>query len=358
MTPCPFLRQRTGLLRGFTLLEMLVAMMIVSVLLVGMGSAVLISRQAVPDGKKGASAALGAAEAMDRLAGDLFYASSILSSSATDVSFMVADRNGDGASETIRYYWSGTSGDPLMRQVNGGTAATLLEHVREFQLNYLKRSELLPTAYTEADEMLLAKYTKDTYLSSVYVDKNSWCGEHFRPSLPSGATSWRVTRVKFAACVAGLPYEELHVQVRPAVGVLPSTSVLADVTVQESTLSYSYQWKEVTFSDVSGLTPGTGLCLVFKGLSSSDAAVVRMRPYWAYLSDCNYVASSDGGSTWYAYDGAQMLFYVYGKVSTPNPVQYRYLLTGVQATLRSGSDAASRLQTSIPVVNEPEVSGP
>ena len=53
-----------------------------------------------------------------------------------------------------------------------------------------------------------------------------------------------------------------------------------------------------------------------------------------------------------------MLFYIYGKVSTSNPIQYRYVLTGVQATLRSGSDAASRVQTTIRVVNQPEVSGP
>ena len=51
-------------------------------------------------------------------------------------------------------------------------------------------------------------------------------------------------------------------------------------------------------------------------------------------------------------------FRVYGKVSTPNAVQYCYLLTGVQATLRSGSDAASRIQTSIQVPNRPEMPGP
>jgi hypothetical protein len=333
-------------------------MTIFSVLLTGMGSAVMLARRAVPDGKKGTSAVVSAAGAMDRLAGDLTYATSIFTASPTELTFMVEDRNGDGSSEMIRYYWSGTPGGPLVRQVNGGAEATLLDGVQEFRLNYLRRSELLPSSYAEGDEVLLASYDATTYLGSVFVDRKTWCGEYFRPSLPSQITGWRVTRVRFRGRTAGPATEEIKVQLRPAVGVLPADSVLAEASVLESTLSSSFQWKEVTFGEMVNLPPGTGLCLVIKGLVDPDACEVRMRPRWAYSSNCRYVYSTDSGDHWKSPDSQQMLFYVYGKVSTPNPIQYRYLLTGVQATLRTGSDAASRLQTAIRVLNQPEVSGP
>jgi hypothetical protein len=53
-----------------------------------------------------------------------------------------------------------------------------------------------------------------------------------------------------------------------------------------------------------------------------------------------------------------MNYYVYGTVSTPDPVSYQYLLTDVRCTLRSGPDPLARIQTSIRVVNEPQVTGP
>jgi len=343
---------------GFTLMELVVAMAILSVLLVGAGSAVMLTRRAMPDGKKGTAAALCAAGAMDRLAGDLFYATSIFTASPGEITFLVEDRNGDGSSETIRYYWSGTPGAPLVRQVNGGTEATLLDGVQEFRLDYLKRSQLLPSSYGEGDEILLASYDTMSYLGSVFVDRKTWCGEYFRPSIPAQATGWRVTRARFRARTAGSATEELKVQLRPAVGVLPADSVLAEVSVMESTLSKNYQWQEVTFGSTTNVAPGAGVCLVLKGLVDADAGEVRTRPTWAYASNCRYVYSTDSGNNWKSPDSQQMLFYIYGKVSTPNPIQYRYVLTGVQGMLRSGSDAASRVQTTIRVVNQPEVSGP
>jgi prepilin-type N-terminal cleavage/methylation domain-containing protein len=344
--------------RGFTLLELLVAMTIFSVLLAGLGSAMMLARRAVPDGKKGTSAVVSAAGAMDRLAGDLAYATSIFTASPTELSFMVEDRNGDGSSEMIRYYWSGTPGAPLVRQVNGGAEATLLDGVQEFRLDYLTRSESLPSSYGEGDEILLASYDRSTYLSSLKVDRKDWCGEYFRPSLPSQVTGWRVTRVRFNARIAGMPTEEIKVQLRPAVGVLPADSVLAEVSVLENTLTHNYQWREVAFDSMTNLAPGSGLCLVVKGLVDPDACEVRTRPAFAYAPNCRYVVSGNSGDSWKSPDSQQLLFYVYGKVSTPNPIQCRYLLTGVQTTLRAGSDAASRLQTAIRVVNHPEVSGP
>ena len=42
--------------------------------------------------------------------------------------------------ETIRYAWSGTPGDPLTRQYNGGTVLNVSDYVQFFSLDYSKRA--------------------------------------------------------------------------------------------------------------------------------------------------------------------------------------------------------------------------
>jgi hypothetical protein len=343
--------------RGFTLAELAVAVASVSVLVMGMASAVMMARQAVPDATKGSSASLSAAAAMDRLSADLSYATSIVTSSANELVFLVADRNSDGNPETIRYSWSGTPGGSLVRQVNGGPQATLLAGVQEFSLNYQKRSQPLPTSYSDGAETLLASYDSGS-TDTVFMSRNTWCGEYFRPTLPAQATSWRVTRVQFSARQSGPPTEEIRVQLRPALGIGPADSVLADISLMENTLGTSFGWTNVAVSGVSGLPPGTGLCLVVKGLADVNACAVRYQANYAYAPNCNYIASNDGGNSWSTQFFSQMPIRIYGTVSTPNPAQSCYLLTGVQATLRSGSDAASRVQASIQVPNRPQVPGP
>jgi hypothetical protein len=167
-----------------------------------------------------------------------------------------------------------------------------------------------------------------------------------------------VTRVQFSAEQSGTPNQEIRVQLRPAVGMMPADSVLGEVSVMENTLGATWGWTNVSFNSVTGLPPGTGLCLVVKGLVGANACAVRYQSAFGFAPNCNYVVSNNGGDDWSAPLTAQMAFKVYGKVSTPNAAQYSYLLCGVQATLRSGRDAASRIQTSIQVPNRPQVPGP
>ena len=60
---------------------------------------------------------------------ELNYALSFTERPVNVVEFTVADRDGDESPEFIRYAWSGTPGDPLTRQYNGGTIAELVRDV-------------------------------------------------------------------------------------------------------------------------------------------------------------------------------------------------------------------------------------
>jgi len=335
-----------------------VAAAILGILLTGMASAVMLALRAVPDGKRGASATLVAGRAVEMLAADLFYATAVSTATATELVISVPDRNGDGMPETVRYRWSGTQGDPLTRQLNGGTAATVATNVQEFGLTYQKRKVQLPTSNGEGPEVLLASYDTANQLGHAVIDNNNLRAEYFAPTLPAEATSWRVSRIQFRGQTSGLLDGTLKVQLRPTIGGLPGAGVLEEVSIPESALSFTCQWKDVGFSNVSGLTPGTGLWLVFQGATSNNACEVCVETSATSPPNLSYRLSTNGGSSWSTLSGHQLRFYAYGKITSPSPVTYQYLLSQASCTLRTGSDATCRLQTSIRVVNEPQVSGP
>ena len=81
-----------------------------------------------------------ASELIDEITTDLNLAMSFSERTDTAVTFTVPDRDSNGQSETIRYSWSGTSGDSIMREYNGGDAVAVAEDVQYFSLEYILKT--------------------------------------------------------------------------------------------------------------------------------------------------------------------------------------------------------------------------
>jgi len=122
--------------KGHTLIEMLISISIISIIMLGLGSVMLIASKALPDTGNPADTIITASVAAEQLESELKFAVTFSVRDANTVEFTVADRNGDDIPETIRYTWSGTAGDPLTRQYNGGTVFTVAEDVNDFFLDY------------------------------------------------------------------------------------------------------------------------------------------------------------------------------------------------------------------------------
>lgn len=118
---------------GYTLVELMVAMVGASVLMVGLSSTIFIALKATDTSNTPTSATIEGYSALNDLLSDLEFALSFSEQTPNAITFTVPDRDGDSNPETIRYAWSGTPGDPLTRQYNGGTVATLVEDVHVFQ---------------------------------------------------------------------------------------------------------------------------------------------------------------------------------------------------------------------------------
>lgn len=346
--------------RAFTLMEMLLSGVILSLIFLGMQSAILLASRAAPDRSGGSSVLIRSGAAIDGLSADLAYATSILSSSATSITFTVADRTGDGAPDTIGYSWSGSAGAPLLRTLNGGTAVPVSSNVRDFKLDYQKRAQLRATTYSESNEILLSSNDGIGLLNLGVgeIDSTESYGQHLSPSLPAAAARWRITRVKFRARTHGPANGTTLVQIRKGASGGKPGAMLEERTMLESGLSSSFQWKEFTFSDLTTVPAGSGLCLVLNWVSDAHSCDVEYQALLALAPNTHLVYSSNGEQSWSVNSGQDMIHYIYGTYSSPNPAAYDYFLSGVECTLRSGSDPRSGARTTIRLVNQPTVSGP
>jgi prepilin-type N-terminal cleavage/methylation domain-containing protein len=124
---------------GFTLPEVLVGLGAAALLMVGLASTTFLAGRALNPNAVKAVQTKQASDVFDELASDLTNALSFSERTAHAVTFKVPDRNSDGATETIRYSWSGTAGDAVLLTYNGGTPAPLATGLRAFNLTYWTR---------------------------------------------------------------------------------------------------------------------------------------------------------------------------------------------------------------------------
>jgi hypothetical protein len=354
-TPRKKVRRR----RGLTLVELVVGMAVTSTIVFAAGASILIAQRALPDAEGPAQAMISDGRVAGDLAAELQYATSIVAQSANAIEFTVADRDGDEVAETISYAWSGTPGDPLTRQYNGGSIVTILEGVEDFELacTFEVVSEEV-TPENESAETLLIDYSSTQSLTDYATTDSSWHGQYFLPSLPAETISWKVTQVEFLAKKSGASTGESKVQIQLADGALrPSGAILEEKTLLEGTLTSSYLTQQFAFSSVSGLSPDQGLCLVVEWVANGTACLVQGQGSGVATPNSHLVSSTDQGSSWSALTDQSLLFSVYGTVTTAGEPQIQDVnrLQAVEITLRTRSDESSTVHTAARTLNRPRI---
>jgi len=121
---------------GYTLIEMVLALAIMSTLLLGMSASIVIASRTVSDGLDVVGLALQTSDVLGEVNSDLSMAEAFVDRSDSSVTFCVPDRDGDGQSDVVRYWWTGADDKRLMKQINDGPEIALAEDVRQFGLTY------------------------------------------------------------------------------------------------------------------------------------------------------------------------------------------------------------------------------
>jgi hypothetical protein len=344
---------------GHTLIELVVAMVASTVLLAGLGSVMFIARQ-VAYSPSGASRRTEAADVLSQLTDELQYATLVIGQSANVLEFLVGDRDADGTAEKIRYEWSGTSGAPLRKSINGGALVTVLESVTNFNATYLlesKTTTLTPTVDTA--EALLASNASVQDDGDYNINTLSFSAQQINPaafaSVPVNAISWNATKVDFYGRDNSSANETLLVQLRstgsPNDG--PTSDVLGQVSIPESTLG-SDGWKSAVFaSPVRGLGFHRRYAVVWAGLGSGDAARL---PYGNGGAN-GVLESGDGGASWQFSNTRRLYWRIHGTYTTPGTPRNvtRTYITQIGIVLQAGGFSHARIDASVPLANRPEL---
>lgn len=142
-------RQSLPRRRGYTLVEMLAASISAGMIVAGLSSTLYISTQTVEMATEGGGRSVNADRVVSAMLGEAERALWFTERSATALEFYLADRDGDGLRDLVRYEWSGVAGAPLLRTTNGGSPVTLLRDVQRLEFNALTR-DITPPDVTVA----------------------------------------------------------------------------------------------------------------------------------------------------------------------------------------------------------------
>jgi prepilin-type N-terminal cleavage/methylation domain-containing protein len=122
--------------RAFTLIEVVVSIAIVSIVLTAIGSLMVVSARALPNPNDPTTAMVGAGTAACQFADDARQAMRVTEAGAMGFTFTVPDRDSDTMDESVRYAWSGTSGDPLVRTVNSDRHEIVVDRAGSVAFTY------------------------------------------------------------------------------------------------------------------------------------------------------------------------------------------------------------------------------
>jgi prepilin-type N-terminal cleavage/methylation domain-containing protein len=305
---------------AFTILEMLLSLSIVSVLAVACVAAMsLMARNAASRDNNPTTQASAARSVVDQITDDLNLALSIPEITPTALTLTLADRNGDGQPETLRYAWSGVPGDALTLQYNGGAPVYIADNVQALNFTSLTRT-VGPAGNSgqvlESPEQLLASYEQASIKQYALTNKD-WPAECFKPVLPANATSWKITRVKLQLKRTGSS-GMFSVYLFNASGGLPDYPIVDSVSMAVTAVPGTVGWVEFAFSNAGNLDPSLDYCVAVA--SSSGGALITLAyddkatspPNWAWSTTGNACGSWNSGPS-------VMNLYVYGTITAPAP---------------------------------------
>ncbi len=344
---------------GHTLMELTVAMVASAVLLAGLGSVMMIGSQ-VAYTPSAAVLRTKSADAVNQIAEELRYATIIVQQSSRILEFVVADRNGDGTAEKIRYEWSGTAGDPLTKKINTAAAVTILDSVEAFDVS-LQQTSKTTTFTTTTDSAEAVLVSNATSPSGLVRDINTsqFTAQQINPAaftaaIPANAVSWNATKVQFHCDKNSLDDGTLLVQLRetgdPNNG--PTSNALGQQSVAESSLSSG--WNTATFaSPVRGLGLHRRYAIVWAGYGIGDAAKFLYNDSAA----SGVLESNDGGASWTLMSSRQVFYRLYGTYTTPGSTYdvTRNYVSQVGILLQASTHAHARIDARIPLGNLPEL---
>lgn len=287
--------------RAFTLVEVLLALALATIVLSALQSLIMIAGRAIPDLDGVQASTVAASDALERLTGEVSVAVEVLEVSATSITFSVNDWTGDDVLETIKYAWSGVAGDPLLRAVNGGNATVLIDSVESFSLAADTRQEDVFVGGNEQqlDGQLVQSIAVTTSGTARYVTPTAAFAQRIIPNLPADTSSWKVRDVKIWAHTWKLSTGLLIIELRgfDTASGTPTDQVYGTRTVDTSLVGGSGVAVTVDMNS-SQMSPSQAVCFVVRTENSNVDSDLVFGLSTSGLGGRTAYVSGDGGASW------------------------------------------------------------
>lgn len=126
---------------GFTFIELIGSLAASTALVIGLASTMGVALRAANPNNTPSANTLAGLNLLSEMAGEMTYAQALTEQTAVAVTAAIADRgDADASSDSLRYYWPGTPGDPLVRSYNSSSPATAVDNVHNFSITYYPAS--------------------------------------------------------------------------------------------------------------------------------------------------------------------------------------------------------------------------
>jgi prepilin-type N-terminal cleavage/methylation domain-containing protein len=302
--------------RGFTLVELLVAAGVLSVLMLALTGVIGVVSRAIPSNDDPAVHAALLRRVADMIAMDAGTASSVTMTGKDSWVFVLAGRGPHGEDMTVEYAWSGEPGTPLTRTVDGSDPQVLLAAADEFLMAFSTetRERRVQGAAVESAERLIAQCTE--YPATELRLSSLQAVSHFvLPRFPSSVESWRPTRLVVMARSEGSASGSTSVRIfRANAQDLPGSTQIASATLSESHLSQNMAWFSIHFPSAGTVLPEQGICIVLAHASDTHSCALAAVDGSVMDSQALLAVSTTGGLSWTAVPDASLVYELYGVV--------------------------------------------
>ncbi len=341
---------------GHSLIELMVALPLMALVVGGAGSLFFVFSQTrqLSDGLLDAK--LDSLQTSQQVLELIQQATSIAEFSPQSFEFLTQDRDGDGATDSIRIAWSGQTGTPMLMSVNGQPETILADNVQNFSLQFetgpaglIRHVDSAGSVIHHHDNAISGTFDSVSLAPDVVVSQN------FLPQLPDDATAWNLHQLKLMARSEGTRVGSFLVSVVEG-DDKPNGRILEEAIVSEDQLDVDFGWLSVNFWKLNDLSPDQALNIVVARKSgTSSAGQLQFESGGKNMTpDTHRMVSLDNGSNWSDPDNlTDGRFYVFG--THDGTQRERTLLTHVGLELQIGTDPQSAIRSSVRLVNQPEL---
>ena len=344
---------------GYTLIEMTLSLTLLGIIMASVGSAVMFASQAIPDDDSPVATLIQDSTALSRLAEDLALAKYVTERGTNAVTIVVDDRTGDGLPDRIRYAWSGTPGDPLTVELNGGPPTNVIDNLYQLQLDYslVPRTVLIP-APPASVEVLIASSEDTTQNEDVTVKPDNNTGQLTTPTLRNGVTGFTPTRVEFYVEPTGNDNGVVLVELRDSDLGDPGPTLYGSGQLLEEDLESGFNWFNIDLADTALVAAGQAITLVASYESGSNSGL------WFKFNTTaggTLLTSTNGGSSWIQTATASLCYRLYGVLEVPladtfsDQALTREHIEAMDITLQSTAQGRSPMRRTVRLEQAPEV---